>query len=87
LANGRRTVPYKKASEPVIVPAPRRRDEKPVQPVASLIEPAPLTLLCMRCRTPRCATESGIVLWHSDAVSPAHECAGAGAPGLNMEET
>jgi hypothetical protein len=50
--------------------------------VASLARPAPLTLLCMACRTPRCADTDRIVLWHRTPQDDG-ECAGAGAPGLD----
>ena len=78
-------MPYKKESEPVIRPSRRKGTEAVAVFLASLIEPAPLTLLCMACRTPRCATAGRIVLWHPDVIDPAHECAGAGAPGLELD--
>ncbi len=76
---------YKPQSEPVIKPN-HRRPKEPFSPLPdSLVQAAPMMLLCMACGTPRCATPEGVVLWHPDALDPAHECAGGGAPGLDLE--
>lgn len=78
---------HRNQSKPVINPS-RQRSRTTVEPtatfVASLARPAPLTLLCMACRTPRCADTNRIVLWHPDGAQPSFECAGAGAPGLDL---
>lgn len=78
---------YKKQNKPVIgPPSHKRKDKPPLDELASLARAAPLTLRCMGCGTPRCADANRIVLWHPDVADPAFECAGAGAPGLDMEE-
>lgn len=79
-------MPYKKASEPQVRPSRRKgSDAPPLKVMASLVQAAPLTLLCMACRTPRVARTDRVVLWHPDAIDPAYECAGGGAPGLDMD--
>lgn len=53
----------------------------------SLVQRAPLTLLCPTCFTPRCATEERTILWHGEwRDRKLYECAGAGRPGLDPEE-
>jgi hypothetical protein len=55
---------------------------------ASLLEPAPLVLLCPVCDTLRLARSDRTLLWHQvrrDGV--AFECVAVGLPGLYPQET
>lgn len=67
---------------------PARR--KVVYPLPShaqtLVEPAPLTLMCPVCDTARCARTDRTLLWHGEynASGKTWECAGAGLPGLDL---
>ncbi len=64
----------------------KRRTREPAGDMPpSLAQYAPLTLVCMSCRTVRIATPQRVVLWHPDYIEPAFDCAGAGAPGLDLE--
>jgi hypothetical protein len=72
-------------NRPRVVNSAHRHREPPFTPLPTLAQYAPLTLVCMCCRTVRIATPDRIVLWHRDDLEPAFECAGAGAPGLDLE--
>lgn len=69
------------------IPVKPRRD-KVVHALPShaetLVEPAPLTMLCVACRTPRCARTDRTILWHPqyDRDGNPWDCAGSGLPGL-----
>lgn len=73
--------PTRRHTDPVIVVKPRAR-ERNAESLPSLVVPAPGLRRCMACLTLRAATPEGVVLWHADAVDAAHDCAGAGAPGI-----
>lgn len=74
--------PTHRQSNPVVPPRPKRVAEKTAEFLPSLLVAAPEMRRCMACTTLRIATVDGIVLWHPDAISPAYDCAGAGAPGI-----